>query len=225
MTKRQFIFGTYHTAATGLWTLTNWSLGDAAYKQNFVEVPGSTDGELDMSAALTDGVPCYGNRTLTATFESSEGSRLEREDRIRIMKNWLDGWEMDIYPPDDNLHYLTGRVSVKREYNDNAHASVTVTAVCKPWKFSTTETRVELTATETEQTAELLNNGRRTVVPLLTITAEAGASVLLTFGGSSWALGAGVYQLPALILPQGSHALKYSGAGEILLTYREAVLE
>lgn len=223
MEKRKIIFGTYDTAAHGGWTLCEWSLSDPEYRSKLVEIPGR-DGELDASAALTGGTPKYKSRTLSARFELSDGSRLEREEIIRTMRNWLDGWRVDIYLPDDPLHYITGRLHIARGYNDPAHASVTVTAVCDPWRYSVTETDVTLTATEAQQVGQLVNNGRRTVTPLLTITAAAGESVLLQFGGNSWALGAGTYQLPDLVLQQGVHEIKYSGAGVLNFKYREAVL-
>lgn len=222
MAKRKMIFGTYDTALHGLWTLTEWELTDPEYKQNFMEIPGR-DGPLDLSAALTDGEPKYGSRTLTAIFESSEGDRLTRKSRIDTMVNWLSGWRMNIELPDDSEHYITGRLHVQRLYNDMAHASVQVTAICDPWRYNKSETVVTLTAAADAQTAVLVNSGRRTVVPLLEITGT-DAEVLLVFGGSSWALGVGTYQLPDLELKQGSADITYSGTGDLKLTYREAVL-
>lgn len=220
MEKRKLIIGTYDTALIGLWTLTGWELGAAELKEEYAEVPGHS-GPLDLSTVLTDGEPYYGSREFSATLESSEGTRLEREARINQMVNWLDGWKQNIVLPDDPTHYITGRVRVTKLYNDQAHASVQVTATCEPWKYSTAETVVGLTATEAEQTATLHNYGRRSVVPRLTVT---GGTVRLVFGASSWALGEGVYVLPDIYLPSGSHALKYSGTGTALFTYREAVL-
>lgn len=219
--KRGFIFGAYNTAQQ-LWTLTDWELADAEYKQNFMDVPGR-DGSLDMSGALTDGEPKYGSRALTAVFECSEGTRLERKERIDTMVNWLSGWRVAITLPDDATHYIMGRLHVQRLYNNMAHCSVQVSAVCDPWRLSTEETVVNLTATTEAQTQEFVNNGRKTLVPLVEITGDS-AEVLLVFGTASWALGAGTYQLPDLVLPQGSSSLTYSGTGDIKITYREAVL-
>lgn len=222
MVKRGTIIGTYDTAAQG-WTMTSWELSPPEYESNLVEVPGRIDGPLDLTAALTSGEPRYKARTLTATFERSDGTRLEREAAINTMVNWLDGWRQDIVPPDDAEHYITGRVSVQREYNDPAHAAVTVTAVCDPWKYSKMETVANLTATADAQTATFVNNGRRTVVPVLVVTGTSSLS--LQFGTATWALGAGTYQLPDVLLTQGSHELTYSGEGMTLkATYREAVL-
>lgn len=220
MEKRKIIFGTYDTAAEGLWTLTGWVLSDAEQKTEYMDLPGG-NGRLDTSTVLTDGEPVYGDRTLTATFECSEGTRLEREDRISRMVNWLDGWRMNITLPDDPLHYITGRVHVKRLYNDPAHASVQVDAVCSPWRYNVAETVVGLQATPTAQTTALVNSGRLALVPTLTI---AGGEVLLASGGASWALSAGVYALPDLYLRSGSTYITYSGTGSLLVTYREAVL-
>lgn len=222
MAKRRILFGSYDTAATGLWTLAEWELSPAEYRQNFVEVPGRAEGDLDLSTALTDGVPTYHNRELTVRLESSEGTRANRDARIRTMVNWLDGWRMNIVLPDDDAHYIVGRVHVAQEYSDPAHAAVNVTAVCEPWRYAVEETRVELTAAEAVQTAILRNQGRKTVVPLLTITTTG--TLTLVFGANTWALGAGVYALPDLVLPQGEAALQYSGSGTAVLTYREAVL-
>lgn len=219
MEKRKIIFGTYNTAAQG-WTLTSWSLADPQHKSNLVDIPGG-DGTVDLSAVLTDGEPRYGDRAFTATFESSEGTRLEREAAINTMRNWLDGWSVNIELPDDPTHYVTGRLHVAKLYNDMAHASVQVTATCQPWRYALDETKTILTATEAEQTATLINHGRRTVAPLLVIE---GGPVNLKFGTASWTLSAGSYALPDIILKQGESPLTYSGEGTITLTYREAVL-
>lgn len=220
MTKRGLIIGNYNTAAE-LWTLTELVFGDPVQETNYVDVPGRRQGPLDLSAALTDGDPVYGSRPLTATFESSEGTRLEREARISAMVNDLDGLRFNIVLPDDPHHYIVGRVSVAKLYNDLAHASVKVTATCEPWRYNEAETVVALTAAATTKTATLLNSGRLAVVPLLEVR---GGDVVLVYGAYSWGLSAGAYALPDLLLQRGDNVVTYSGAGALTFTYREAVL-
>lgn len=222
MIKRTIVFGSYDTAAHG-WTLTGWKLAAAEQKTNYIDKPGG-DGAWDMSTALTGGIMRYANRQLTASFESSEGDRLSREDEIRRMVNELDGRVWDIQLPDDPFHHVTGRLHVVREYNDPAHAAVTVTATCEPWKYANAEIVVTLTAATTAQTARIVNNGRRAVVPTLKVTGS-GASVQLTYGMATMTLTAGEYQWPDLLLTPGAHDLTYSGKGTLTITYREAVLE
>ena len=224
MQKRKIIIGTYDTAIEGLWTLASWNLSKAVANEEYAKIPGH-NGPLDVSTVLTDGEPYYGSRTFEATLESSEGTRLEREERINQMINKLDGWRFDITLPDDPLHHINGRVSVERLYNTPVHASVQVRATCDPWRYNATETVVGLIATETEQTAALINMGRRSVVPTIKII---GGSATLKFTANgemrTWKLSAGEYILADIYLKTGSAPLTYSGTATITLTYREAVL-
>ena len=224
MQKRKIIIGTYDTALEGLWTLSAWSFSKAVFHEDYAEVPGH-NGPLDLSTALTDGEPYYESREFEAVLESSEGTRMEREARIDEMINRLDGWRFDIFLPDDTLHYISGRVRVEKLYNDPAHASVRVTATCDPWRYNASETVVGLVATTEEQTVTLINNGRCSVVPKITVT---GGDVLLRFGTESqemsWALSPGEYIIGDIYLKRGFAPLKYSGFGQLTLTYREAVL-
>lgn len=222
--KRTVLLGDYDTAAHGLWTLTGWKFPEPEVEQNLVNVPGRAQGPLDLSTALTDGQPVYGARPLTITLESSEGTREARESRISEMVLQLHGRRVNFVLPDHPLHYGTGRLHVETLYNDLAHASVQVSGTCEPWLYAKDETVVQLEATAAAQTALLRNAGAMPVVPLVEITAAAGATVLLVYGVYSWALGAGAYRLPDLNLLPGDHTITYSGAGTATITYREAVL-
>lgn len=222
MEKRKIMLGNYDTAAHG-WTLAGWGLGAAEQKTNYVEKVGG-DGDWDLSTALTDGIPKYRSRPLTVRLECSDGDRLSRESKIRHLVNLLDGMRENVELPDDTLHYITGRLHVVREYNDLAHAAVTITGTCDPWKYSNTETVVTLTASTDAKTTTLINDGRRAVVPVLTVSGE-GASVLVGYGAATLALSAGTHKWPNLLLTPGEHDLEYSGSGTLTITYREAVLE
>lgn len=226
MKKRTFILGDYDTAADGLWTLTAWEFPEPAVEENLVNVPGRVQGPLDLSTTLTDGIPTYGARPLSITLESSEGDRAAREARISAMVNKLHGQRVgNIVLPDKPLHYAVGRLKVQTLYSDLAHASVQVTGTCEPWLYSKDETVVTLQATSTAKTAQLINNGAMPVVPLVRVTAAAGATVSLVYGSFSWALAAGDYKLPDLLLTPGDHTISYSGSGSASITYREAVVK
>lgn len=219
MTKRTIIIGGYDTAANG-WTLTGLSLSAPEQKTHYFE-KSAGDGSWDLSTALTDGIPRYRDRSLAITLECSEGNRAERSAKISDMVNRLDGLEWQIVHPDHPQHYLTGRVHVAEDFNTPAHAGVTLSAICAPWLFKAQETAFSLTATDDEKTVVLPNNGRRVVVPLLTVT----GSVLLEYGTSSISLTDVVgYEWPTLLLTPGDHSVVYSGEGTMVIKYREAVL-
>lgn len=217
--KRTIILGAYDTAAHG-WTLTGCKLSDPEQKTNYIEKNGG-DGSWDLSTALTEGIPRYRDRSLTATLECSEGTRADREKLISKMVNQLDGLVWSVVLPDYPDHYLTARLHVAENYNDQAHAAVTVTGTCEPWLYRAEETIITLKATATEQTAVITNNGRRATVPTLSVT----GSVLLVYGTASLNMSDGAYEWPELLLTPGDHPLKYSGDGELAFTYREAVLK
>lgn len=220
--KRGFIFGDYDTAANG-WTLTGWEFPEPELRTKFVEVPGRMSGPIDMSTYLTEGEPWYDTRELTAIFECSEGTRSDRIEVISEMANLLHGMRLEIVFPDDDTRYALGRLSVRNDYNDMAHAEVTVVATCEPWRYSQQETRVSLMAVEEERSTVLHNAGRRILIPEV-IVSGTGASVSLSCGEHSWTLREGSYKLPDLVLRKGNTFLSYRGFGTVIFQYREAIL-
>lgn len=218
MEKRKVIFGNYDTAQNGAWTVAGLDLSSPDLQTNLVFLPGRS-GPIDLSTALT-GEPVYNSRQLTVVLENSDGDRNYREQLIRGIIAELDGLQKQIWLPDDPDHYLQGRVRVVRNYNDLAHAAVTVTATCDPWLYSNTETIVSLTAASTSKTATLTNNGRKGVVPSFKTT----GAVSVKFNNTTWNLNAGTTRLIDLVLAPGSNTITYSGSGTIQITYREAVL-
>lgn len=221
MSKRTLILGEYNTAVN-LWTLASWSLSTAMPKTNLVEIPAS-DTLLDLSTALTDGEIRYSPRTFTAILESSEGDRMARRGRIDEMMNTLNGRQVHIVLPDDDSHYIVGSLTLQELYNDPAHASVQIDAVCEPWRYSDEESITTLLAVTEEKGVTIINGGNLSVVPSVEVL---DGDVVLRFltDGSRWALSPGSYYLPDLYLTPGSHRVRYTGAGQIVIKYREAVL-
>lgn len=221
MQRRTVKFGAFDTASQPTpWTLSELELSAPEIKTNYVDIPGA-NGSLDLSCAVS-GEPVYYDRELSASFETSEGSRAERERAIMDMLNQLHGRRLHIVLPDDPDCYLDGRASVAREYNDMAHARVTVSATCNPYRLKQAETVV--TAELTTQDAEIvLHNGRMPVVPTIAVSAET----LLTIGSGSYTLSAGQHTLLALRLTQGEQrilARVTDGTGTLTITYREGML-
>lgn len=229
MERRKLIIGSYDTALRGPWTLAAWSFPEPEPQTNLVEIPGR-DGPLDLSTALTDGEPVYsGSRELTATLECSEGTYNDRVQLIREMVGELNGRRLQIYLPDDPMHYAEGRVTVKTEYNDLAHCAVTVTAICDPWRYKKTETVITLhPESRNAKTAVLPNAGRRVVVPTVEMIGEGSfVDLSVDFRVAHWGLfysQGPVFILPELKLKHGNTKLRYYGEGAVRITYREAVL-
>lgn len=221
MKKRTVLFGTFDTAAQGIpWTLTSIELTSPETKTNYVDIPGA-NGTLDLSCAVS-GEPVFNDRELTLTFETSEGTRAERENAINDLFNQLHGNRMHIILPDAADYYLDGRIGVSKDYNDMAHAAVTITAVCSPYRRKVSETTITKSLTTT-QISFTLTNSRMPVVPTITVTAQSA----VTFEDTVYTLNAGTHALPAIRLSKGANTMKakaVSGTGSITITYREGML-
>lgn len=172
----------YDTITSGPWTLTGYSLSAAERKTNFVSIPGR-DGEIDLAMSQTDGEPRYKNRTFTATLESSNGSRADREELINDLRNTVEGRYLQIMSPDDQEHYMQGYAHVAVEYNDLNHCRVILSAVVAPWREALDEVYAELMPTNSAQYIYMENRGGRAAAPAFVVWGTG--SVTLTWGYSS----------------------------------------
>ena len=217
--KRTLRIGTYSTASYG-WTLTGLKLSDPEQKTSYVERIGG-DGSHDLSTAMTDGIPRYKVRTLTATLELSEGDRNDREAVLNHLVDTLDGFVWQIVLPDRPEHYLSGRVHIAVTQSSPAYAAVTVTAVCEPWFYAKREKVISVTPiVDMEQTVQIRNTGRLAVVPTLIST----GAVTLTYNNVTIEIGAGETVWPSLLLTPGVHTLTFIGEGVLTISFREGVL-
>lgn len=222
MLKRSIIFDNYGTATNG-WTLTALEFPTPDPVTNLVHVPGRLKGPLDLSTVLTNGDPRYGSRNLRAVFESSEGTRENRRERISTMVNKLHGQRVQIVLPDHPDHYAVGRLSVRVLYNDLVHASVEVTGVCEPWLYAADETIITADLTTGAFTTINLPNERMPVTPTIEVTTDT----ILRWRGANLNVNAGSFISLDFILNAGENTLEarsMSQAGKITITYREGSL-
>lgn len=221
--KRSIRLGDYDTAVHGLWTLTVLEFPTPDPVTNLISVPGRLTGPLDLSTVLTNGDPRYGSRSFRAVFESSEGNRAAREARINEMVNRLHGQRVDIVLPDHPDHYAIGRLTVRKLYNDLAHASIEVTGVCEPWLYALDETIITASLTTAAFTPLILPNARKPAVPTIEVTTDA----ILRWEGTTLNVSAGAFTSLDLILAEGENLLEAKSAtkaGKITITYREGSL-
>lgn len=210
--------GEYKTAEDWDLTLNKKSLTPPKAKTNFISIPGRS-GDLDASESLTGEVK-YENRTLSLTFLLTEGSYSDRETVISTIIAAIHGKRLNIVLPDDEDHYLTGRLAITNRENVAGYGSITFEAICDPWFYANNNTVRTVTATSTAQTILLSNSGVKTAVPDITVT----GSVNLTYGSNTVALSSGNYKLADLKLKTGNTTVTVSGSGTISFSYKEAIL-
>ena len=215
--ERFFILDKFNTWYDWRLILTGKSVTPPEPKTNYVKIDGM-DGTLDLSESLT-GKITYEDRTVSASFWTSEGTRKERERLLRKIVNTLHGKKIKIIEPDDPEHYFMGRVKVKSQKNILPYMEFSIEAVCEPWRYAINES-VRYVEVSGEKNIVINNNGAKTLCPDITVT----GSVEITYEGGKTLLTTGTYKILDLKLYQDINILNVSGTGSVTFTYREADL-
>jgi hypothetical protein len=216
--KRFILFDNYNTAYDWGLLLTAKVVSDPTPKTNYQTLDG-VSGSLDLTEALTGDV-AYNDRTLTASFSLSDGTVAEREEVLRQITATLHGKRVRIVEPDDEEHYLLGRVTITGKTNTLAYATLDIDATCDPWRYAVNESE-RFVSVQGDRTDVVIHNaGVKPVTPVITVTGE----VVITDNGASTELNAGVYKIADIRLKRGANVIGVSGAGTVTFTYREATL-
>ena len=206
-------FNGQHSADWGL-ILTHFAANSPTVKKTTVEIAGR-DGVLD----LTDyfGGVKYDNRQLECSFMLPNIPAHEFINTLSAIKDKLHGQIVRVEPDDDPDYYYEGRAEVEGEQN-KATGTIKITVDAKPYKLRKTPTIENLSVSGTQQIT--LENSRREVVPMITTS----AAMTIVFDEITWSVSAGTFQLPDLILKEGSNAITITGDGDISFEYREGCL-
>lgn len=206
-----------HTANDWGLVMSEKVIGTPKVKTKTVEL-ADRDGILDFTESLT-GVPAYGTRELSFTFEYLDSLKAWPEI-IDDIRNFLHGQRLKIIEPDDPNYYYIGRVSVGDPSSGLVKVfSVTVTA--DTWKYPISG---ETTVTEPVAASKtiVLPNSWRPVCPTITTT----GAVTFEFGDVNYSIaGAGTFRFPRFRLSYGANVVTIvSGSGEITFTYQEGAI-
>lgn len=217
--ERFFILDKFNTWYDWRLVLTGKDVTPPEPKTNYVEIDGMS-GTLDLSESLT-GEITYNDRTVSASFWTSEGSYKEREKLLRTIVNVLHGKKIKIIEPDNPDHYFYGRVIVKSLSNILPYAEFTIECICEPWRYALNDSvrRVEV---DSQLVTDVIihNNGVKSLCPEITVT----GSVDIIYNGIGTHLTGGSYKISDIRLSQGVNIIGVSGTGSVTFTYREADL-
>ncbi len=214
---RAFLFDKYHTWYDWRLTLTGKDHPAPEPNFNYINLEGA-NGSIDATEALT-GETTYADRTVTASFRTSEGTREERDALLREISAALHGRKVQIVEPDDPDHYYLGRCKIKPTERSAVHIAFTIEATCDPWRYAVeaTERRVDVVGAVD---VVLENHGRKTLCPDIRVD----GSVTVDVDGTPTSLTSGVYKLSSLKLRQGATVVPVTGSGTVTFMYREACL-
>ncbi|MBQ8640439.1 MAG: hypothetical protein IJ468_14950 [Lachnospiraceae bacterium] len=187
------------------------SIPQPSVKTNYVEIPGS-DEPLDYTEAF--GRVFYGNRTGVKMVFDYIGDYREFQNVVSRVANDIHGVRKKVVFGFDPLFYYLGRLTVDPDKTNEATGTITLTGTMEPYKYRRTVT--VKTYTISEEITVTLENLRRPVVPIMTVTGE------VTVNGLT--LAAGTVQNPDIVLESGKNVFTLSGSGTIRFEYQEAGL-
>lgn len=210
----------------GINTLTEWGLilcadlviADALLKEKRVDLPGA-DGSLDLSYALTNGVPTYYDREISFTLAKPVPSDELWEAR-EALAALCHGRVATLALPVDEAHYFRGTFSVGGIAGDGT-AVIPVRVTAEPYAYKNNQTIVPVTIPAAGTIDVVLQNEQRIVVPSF----RASAALTITQGVNTYALAANTdVRFPSLKLQAGSNALTVAGpvGSTMTITYQEA---
>lgn len=193
--------------------LSKVDIPPAQPKTNYIDIPGG-DGSLDLTEAL--GEVKFEDRACTFTFTAFPQDNFE-EKKTQV-SNLLNGKRCIIKLDKDPDYYWEGRCSINEYASDRNLHKIVVGAVVAPYKLKNNKTVVTVTAgTSVNKT---LTNGRMTVVPTITNTANA----TIVFGGNPHTLSPGTHNREKIILKHGENTVTVTSTSTVTFTYQEGDL-
>ena len=196
---------------------------------NYVDVPG-LDGRLDLSEVLTGRVG-YQTRDFSAEFLVID-ARNRWDTLYSEILDTLHGQRVKIILDEDPGYYYMGRVTVNTMKSDRKTATISIKAVCDPYKLEIAgslddwlwdtfnfETGIirDYKALTVDGTLTLMIPGtRRPCIPTITVSDAMTAA----FGGKEYALTAGSNRISGITITQGDNVLTFTGSGTVSIDYK-----
>lgn len=100
---------------------------------NFVEIPGRTEGPIDLSEALSNG-PSYQNSDGAWDFILVDEGQ-PRIDLYQEIKNFLHGRRLKVILEEDYLHYYEGRFSTSMPKTGNGFTQFSIGYEIAPVRY------------------------------------------------------------------------------------------
>lgn len=217
--ERFFILDKYNTWYNWRLILTAKDVTPPEPKTNYVDIDGMS-GSLDLSESLT-GEVTYKDRTVTATFWTDTGNRINRERLLRDIRIALHGRKVKIIEPDDPNHYFYGRVKIKSSKNLIPYTEFSIEVTCEPWRYALNDSVRRVDVNSENITSVIINNdGAKTLCPTITITGD----VDIIYNDVKTSLSDGTYKISDIRLRHGVNVIGVSGNGSATFTYKEADL-
>ena len=190
-------------------------------KKKIKETVPFTNGSYDFSNI--NGEIYWEERQIEYTFDIAEFTAEEME---KIKDNVVD-WLLNIHNENIEDDY-TPNYYYHGSYDDNSwsedfgQGELKVIFVVYPYKFASTLTEKNVSATTTEQTITIDNESSHRIIP----TIVTDGAVEITIGANIYSLSSGTYNSSSFILSKGENTWKIkatTGTVNVNISYRKEV--
>lgn len=208
-------FGEKHTINDWDLLMTSKSIGEATPKTNYLEITGR-DGSIDLTEAL--GEVKYSDRNISFEFDmfqkSSNWWSLKKD-----IANYINGKKLKVILDQDPNYYYYARLQVDNFSNDKTVGHISISGTAEPYKYKKDITTV--TKTVSAGNTYTYTNGRKSVVPILTLSEP----MTITFNGTSYSLGTGQQKILGIKFVEGTNTIGVTtGSGTLTVSYQEGDL-
>jgi hypothetical protein len=194
-------------------------------KTEYLSIPGA-DGEIDLTSALGDGSPVYGQRTGSWEFVVKPGRGWVQVYQ-RILEH-LHGRRLRVILSDDPNYYYEGRLSVNQWRSEAAHSTITIDYTLSPYKYSIAGTGAQdwlwndlfsnviyygTFDVSGSLQRNLINPSGSRVTPKITCS----AAMEVAFHGSTYRLPRGLSR--QITLSAGDNVMTFTGTGRVNVDY------
>ena len=206
-------FDNIHSYADLNLVLSDIKIPPAAVKTTYVDIPGG-DGSVDLTEAL--GEVKFKDRACKFTYTVFPSD--DFEEKKKQVSNLLNGKRCKIVVDKDPNYYWEGRCSIDEYSSDKNLHKLVVGATVAPYKLKTNQTTVNVHAGE--EVTVSLQNGRKTVVPVISCTAET----VIVFGDNTFNFNAGTHKDLGIKLIEGNNTVTVTSSADVTFTYQEGDL-
>lgn len=207
-------FNNFHSWDDFSLILSSKEIESPSAKTETIDLPGA-DGVLDVSEYF--GEIKYNNRKITFEF-STIVPQSEFLTLFSDVQNALHGQKMNIVLDDDPDFYYVGRISIDKWKADKNIGQITVECDCEPYKYKKAKTILVATITDSETL--ICKNLKKSVIPIITLTADA--QIICDTG--IYNLSAGTYTSAEFLFKAGANVLTVNGNTTITIEYQEGGL-
>lgn len=194
--------------------LSSFSIGEATPKTEYVDIVGG-NGTLDLTE-IYDHI-FYKDRTHTITLTCLD-DEVRFTSKLDEITAFLHGRKFKITCDFNKDWYYVGRVEVNKYATSKRLGTITLKAVCEPFKYKQYKTIINEAINGVTEVNCV--NSRMDVVPVF----RASAPMTFKFNGNQYALDDDDTIYNDIFFKEGNNIIEFTGQGNVTISYQEGTL-